>query len=788
MVKANKNKSSASADKTTSKKVTSSIALHHAVSRGKRSLVFLLKILLAMLSILAFYVIYLDAKVRDKFEGQRWQVPVQVFGKIIDLQAGDKFDLKNIVYLLKSTEYAKVDYVTQPGEFALSQNRIIIYRRAFDFGHGLSEAKKFTVDFSEGQVSHVFQDSTAIDKIKLEPFLVDRIVPENKQDRILVSLQSVPENFLDALLLVEDRDFYYHLGISPFGILRAFYQNLRAGRTVQGGSTLTQQLVKNMYLSREKTLWRKVNEAIIALLVEYHYSKDQLLEAYINEVYLGQNYAHGVYGFGLAAQFYFGKAIAQLNFAEMATLIAVIKGPSYYDPWRYAERTKTRRDLVLRLMFKHEQLTKSEFISALQTSLNVRQKRKLNSNKKKFPAYLQLVKREIAQHVGTENQTEGMRVFTNFSIYSQQLLEQTVAEQLISLSKKSTHSLQAAMVVTEINSGEIKALVGGKKSGYAGFNRALNAKRPIGSLIKPAIYLAALERYEEFQLGSTLNDEAIRIVEDNGKVWQPNNYDGQYRGQVTLIDALVYSLNIPTVNLGIKVGLDNVADAMHLLGYPEDIVLRPSMLLGALNMSPYQVNQFYLPIANQGQHVKGHVLDKVVSAQGETLWQFRAINTAYFSQQASFLLDYALSKVTEVGTAKSLTWRLKNKTMAGKTGTTNEQRDSWFVGYDGQHLVTTWLGRDDNKPTDFTGSSGALVLFSDFMKKQGVTNKKSQLPSGVDIVGFEQLSGFANQIRCPSNRKYPAIIDGLSYRNYCSEEKQKVSPKKTNWFQNLFSR
>jgi penicillin-binding protein 1B len=399
-----------------------------------------------------------------------------------------------------------------------------------------------------------------------------------------------------------------------------------------------------------------------------------------------------------------------------------------------------------------------------------------------------LVKREIAQHLDAEQQTEGMRVFTTFSVYSQQLLEQTVAEQLVLLSKKPAHSLQAAMVVTEINSGEIKALVGGKQSGYAGFNRALNAKRPIGSLIKPAIYLAALERYEQFQLASILADQAIKIVEDNGKVWQPNNYDGQYRGQVTLIDALVYSLNIPTVNLGMTVGLDNVADAMHLLGYPEDIVLLPSMLLGALNMSPYQVNQFYLPIANQGQHVQGHVIDKVVSAQGETLWQFSAVNTAYFSQQASFLLDYALSKVTEEGTAKSLTWRLKNKSLAGKTGTTNDQRDSWFVGYDGQHLVTTWLGRDDNKPTDFTGSSGALVLFSDFMKKQGVTNKETPLPPGVGDVSFEQSTGFANQIVCSSNQTYPAIMDGLSYVNSCSQEKQTVSEKKISWFKNLFSR
>lgn len=753
-------------------------------SRAKRILLFLLKIMLVLLSILLIYVIYLDAKVRDKFEGQRWQVPIQVYGKVNHLQIGGGFDIDELTHLLTVTEYSKVVKVKQPGQFSLSDRKLIIYRRAFAFADGLAKASKLTIVFAQGKVNQVFQDDEPVNTIKLEPLLIDRIVPKNNQDRVLVPLQSVPERFLDALLLVEDRNFYYHLGISPLGIIRALYQNVRAGRTVQGGSTLTQQLVKNMYLSRAKTFSRKINEAIMSLLVEYHYSKDQILEAYINEVYLGQNYANGIYGFGLAAQFYFAKGIEQLNVAEMATLIAVIKGPSYYDPRRSPERTKTRRDLVLRLMFKDDQLSKSAFISALQSPLQVVKKRQLTINNKKFPAYLQLVKQELAANLATGSHPQGLRVFTHFSIYSQQLAEQTVAEKLSTLSKNKQNSLQAAMVVADIRSGAIKAVVGGKKSGYAGFNRALDAQRPIGSLIKPAIYLAALERYEQFHLASILTDQPLEIVEDNGKVWQPKNYDGKYRDQVTLIDALVKSLNIPTVNLGMAIGLDNVAEVMHLLGYPEDIVLRPSMLLGAVNMSPLQVNQFYLPIANRGHYVEAHAIDKVVSARGETLWQFTANNSAYFSEQATYLVDYALSRVTQQGTASSLTWRLNNKVIAGKTGTTNQQRDSWFVGYDDQHLVTTWLGRDDNKPTEFTGSSGALVLFADFMKKQQVVDRQMPIPVGVAMTYFEKSTGLANNIECPTDQQYPAIISGLAYQDDCQ---QIETIKKRRWWQKLFS-
>lgn len=747
------------------------------------SLFFILKMTLLTVFVISLYSIYLDSKVRSKFEGQRWQVPVQVFGKLESYELGGQLNLTDLKHALLANRYKKVNFVQRPGEFALSKSRAIVFRRAFDFGAGIEGSKKITFDVSNNAIKALYLDDIAVKQVILEPLLLDRILPESKEDRVLVSLEAVPEELLDTLLLVEDRDFYFHHGVSPLGILRALYQNLKAGRTVQGGSTLTQQLVKNMFLTRDKTIWRKVNEALMALILEYRYSKDQLLEAYINEVYLGQHYANGIYGFGLAAEFYFGKSIQSLDVEQMAMLIAQVKGPSYYDPWRFPERTLKRRDLVLRLMYQQEIIAQHEFERAVESPLSIRKNRRLAQQK--FPAYLQLVKAELSRHLSEYEQQSGVRVFTGFSITQQSALQASIDQQLPSLEQKTGSALQVAMVVSDFKSGAVRALIGGKEAGYAGFNRALHAKRPIGSLIKPAVYLAALERYQRFNLASLIEDKAITLSSEDGQAWKPKNYDGKYRGQVHLVDALASSLNIPTVNLGMQLGLDNIAQAIHLLGYSGDIITRPSMLLGALNMSPMEVNQLYLPLANRGSAEQSHAIERVVNADGETLWQFEAQEQQIISTQAAYLLDYALTKVATSGTARSLAWRLKDKSLAGKTGTTNEQRDSWFVGYDNELLVTTWLGRDDNKPTKLTGSSGALVLFAEFMKKTGAQSRLAIVPQSVELVRFDNKSGRAVSQACDNSQLLPAVTNGLIYESEC-EYDAKQAKKKKSWFEKIF--
>ncbi|MBL4942095.1 MAG: penicillin-binding protein 1B [Colwellia sp.] len=761
-----------------------------ALSWPRRIIVTTAKLVLTLIFTLAIFTIYLDAKVQKTFEGQRWQVPAQVYGQIENLRIDQTVNLAHLAQSLQINDYQKVNTVFEPGQYAQSTNQMIIYRRTFDFpprnSISSTAAIKLTINSAKGKITHLFRDDMPVSALQLEPILLARLVPDNKEDRVLIALENIPTQLLDTLLLIEDRGFYHHQGISPLAILRALVNNIRAGRTVQGGSTLTQQLVKNMFLTRDRTLTRKIKEAMMALIIEVRYSKDQLLEAYVNEVYLGQHYANGIYGFGLAAKFYFGKTIAEINNAQIALLVAQVKGPSYYDPWRHSNRAKQRRDLVLRLMFEQNLLSVAAFEQAVDSPLSIRKNRRFNAQP--YPAYMQLVKQELNQYLTSYQQKKGIRVFTGFSHLAQQRLEDTVTDQLAQLEQKyQQKKLQVAMIVTDIASAEVRALIGDRQSGYAGFNRAINAKRPVGSLIKPAIYLAALERYEQFNFATLLADQPITLTSElgeskKGKKWQPKNYDGKYRQQVPLIDGLVQSLNIPTVNLGIALGLNNVAEAIHLLGFDENIVKRPSMLLGAINMSPWQINQMYLSLANQGYIEQAHMVNTITSNKGEILWQFVPTRQQIISTNGAFLIDYALTQVTKTGTAKSLAWRLKTHQVAGKTGTSNDLRDSWFIGYDNKHLVTTWLGKDDNKPTGLTGSSGALLLFSDFMKKQGVVNKSSNKPDAVMMTLFEQKTGHAVGSECEATISYPAISAGIVKQQSCLKEKV----DQRSWFEKFF--
>ncbi|QBG35739.1 penicillin-binding protein 1B [Litorilituus sediminis] len=738
------------------------------------------KLMLALLFALTIFLIYLDAKVVKTFEGQRWQVPAQVYGQVPMLTINDQAAITAIANDLKLNGYKKVAKVREAGEFAQSARRLIVYRRAFDFPSGFSDEAKITIDVEKQRIADLWLDGLPVDNVQLEPKLLARLVPNNKEDRVLVSLEQVPSLLIDTLLLVEDRDFYHHHGVSPLAIIRALYRNLQAGRTVQGGSTLTQQLAKNMFLTRERSLTRKLQEAFMAIILELRYSKDQLLEAYINEVYLGQHYANGIYGFGLAANFYFGKELPELTGADIALLVGQAKGPSYYDPWKHGKRAKQRRDLILKLMFEQNLLSKNHYIAAIESPLTVRENRRFNQQN--YPAYLQLVKQELNELLDTSVQRAGIRVFTGFSHSSQQQLEQAVAKQLPTLEKNYKQAnLQAAMVVTDIASGEVRALLGSRESGYAGFNRAMHAKRPIGSLIKPAIYLAALERYEQYNFATVLADKPVTFKNDSGDKWQPKNYDGKYRQQVSLYSALINSLNIPTVNLGMDLGLEQIAEVMQVLGYEQEFTIRPSMLLGAINMSPLEVNQLYLPLADQGNYKASHSVVSIHTLSGETLWQYQQVSEQRLSKHAAYLLDYALTAVTKEGTAKSLTWRVPDGQLAGKTGTSNQLRDSWFVGYDDKHLVTTWIGKDDNKPTGLTGSSGALVLFADFIKREGVVDHQSVAPDSIATVLFEQQTGRAVKANCDNTAAYPAVAAGIKIEEGCLQEKPKMS-----WLERIF--
>ena len=745
----------------------------------KPVLVFLLKFSLAVSVLLGAYLIYLDAKVGKQFEGQKWRLPVQVYARPFALEPDARISKQHLVNTLTLLGYRRTNIARYPGEFEVGSRAVRLIRRPFTFVDGPEPAQDVRVGFGRYGIDYLETGKTGegLAFLRLDPLQIGRLTLNYSEDRELLPLQEIPESLIDTLLLVEDRDYYHHHGVSPMAILRALVTNIKAGRTVQGGSTLTQQLVKNMFLTSERTLWRKLNEALISLVLDYRYSKDQLLEAYLNEIYLGQQGPRGIHGFGLASRFYFAKPVNELAPHEYATLVGLIKGPSFYNPRRHPERALKRRDLILRLMLENNLLDSVAYEREVAQPLGLRTQGR--ESKERYPAYLDLVRRELRDLLSDKAYEQGIRVFTGLDPVLQEDMESAVTKVMPGLDKRSGGKpLENAMVAVDIDTARVTAMVGARKMKYRGFNRALDAKRQVGSVIKPAVYLAALEQYDRFTLASRLKDEPLSMKTGAAKRWSPKNYDKKYRGEVALIDALTNSYNIPTVNLGLKVGVGAVVDMAEALGAPRDRLPElPAVMLGAADMSPFEVSQFYHTLANDGQYRPLHAVTHITDAQGQLLYVFNAEEKIRVSPQAAYLVNYALHQVTREGTSKALAKIFPKVNFAGKTGTTNDKRDSWFVGYDSQMLVASWVGRDDNSPTRLTGASGALKLFIELERNLEPKSRNNLPPSGVAQTAFSQDTGLPLRGDCAQTRDLPAIARGLPQAQVCESE---------GFFQRLF--
>jgi len=669
---------------------------------------------LALTAFMVIMGIYFDKKIERKLDGSAWTLPAQVYARPLILEKGQSLTQKSLIAELRLLNYRPVKIVRSAGQFSVDNHQVQLFRRSFDFPDGIEHNEKISVHFVDNKVASLRNaDQQEILSFRLDPLLLSRLHSDHIEDRVFVPFEKIPDLFIDTLLLMEDRDYYHHQGVSPFAIARAFLVNFKAGHTVQGGSTLTQQLAKNLFLTQKRSLWRKFQEAYIAVLMDYKYSKDKLLEAYLNEVYLAQNGKTGVYGIGLASDFYFARPINELRIEQVALLVAIIKGPSYYNPRRNPQRALKRRDLVLRMMVENGLINSNDYKYAVSDSLRLSEKSALNQRAN--PAFISFLYRELAQQVPSAvRKSSGLHIFTSIDPVAQQNAEFAVQKGLAKVDENNRQSLQAAMVISDRKQAELRAIVSGRDVKFSGFNRALDADRPIGSLVKPAVYLTALEA--GYELDATLNDREIVLKNSTGQRWKPKNYDRKFRGQVSFEEALYKSLNVPTVNLGMQVGLSNVIHSLHQLGVKEKIKAYPSLVLGSVSLSPFEVAQMYQPITMQGRYRSLQMIRTIAAKEGELLYR-RANNISpRFSPTAVKKLTTTLHKVTTEGTARSLRWRNPGQTFAGKTGTTNNLKDSWFVGFDEQEVVTTWVGRDDNKSAKLTGSSGALVLFSSYMK------------------------------------------------------------------------
>ena len=721
----------------------------------------LLKLSLVFAVLMGIFGIYLDSQVKERFEGQKWALPALVYSRPLELFPGQKLSHAQMLRELQLLNYRKVASPSRPGEYAVANNRIEIHRRTFNFSDGAEPARRILLTFSGQRLQRMQNPGNGreLGYARMDPVLLDRLNVEKREDRLLVRLDQVPELLKTALLTVEDRDFYEHDGVSPLAILRALVVNIKAGRTVQGGSTLTQQLAKNFFLTQDRSLWRKVQEAYMALIIDFRYEKDEILEAYLNEVYLGQNGGQGVYGFGLASYFYFGLPLNELNPDQMALMVALVKGPSYYDPWRNAERAQDRRDLVLRLLANDGHIDRETYERASNAPLQLIERGRMGYGR--TPAFMGMLRQELQERFGADFlRQNGLKIFSSLDPIAQHSAEQAIVEQLKQLRANTKKpDLEAAMVVTNWRKGEVSAVVGGADPSFAGFNRALAARRPIGSLIKPPIYAEALAN--GFTLGSAIKDQPISLRSAGGQVWRPNNYDRKFRGQVMLVDALAKSLNVPTVNLGMAVGLDKVIEGLKRMGVRQPIPAYPSLMLGTLELTPLEVNQLYLTLANQGLYQPLTSIRAIQDDQGELLYQHNAKATQVLDPDAGYLALYAMTRVVGGGTAAHLAARFPNRVMAGKTGTTNDLRDAWYAGLDNEELASVWVGRDDNGVTGLTGASGALRVYSRYLDSRGVDSLELNAPAGINQVNFAYSDGMPADPRCEQTRLLPAKTAGM---------------------------
>ena len=688
-----------------------------ARSRAKRQYAGYL--LLVLLAAGAIYLGYLNHLINARFEGDTWALPSRVYARALELFPGLALTSDQLEYELGLSSYLRVDAEPLPGQYRRLGESIELHARAFEFSSGLQPARLLQVFFDEQRVAALTDSTSGVDLplFRLPPVIIGSYYPGNDEDRLLLAENEVPARLVNALIAVEDRKFYRHHGIDPRAIARALLVNLEAGKTVQGGSTLTQQLAKNMFLTPERSLLRKINEAFMALLLELRFSKQTILTAYINEVFLLQQNRIAIHGFARASRMLFRRSVDHLEAQHLALLVGMVKGPSRYNPFKSPGRALERRNLVLRIMFQQGLLEEREFDVAIAAPLGIVDRL---PGVNPFPAYLDLVKRQLqTSYSADELSRRGLRVFTAFDPLMQRNLELGLAR---GLSRFNQPELQAAVIMADYLNGDIQALVSDREADFPGFNRALMAQRPIGSLIKPLLLYSLLQG--ELTLASKVRDEPIRIRQSDGKVWEPRNYDRELHGETSLYQAFIHSYNLPFVQLGVDGGLEALAQDLDRIKLLKHDVVYPSMLLGTTAMSAYEVGQMYQVIANNGYFTPLTTIRSVSDQQYRNLERVPLESHKLFDQARVLQVQRAMIGVAESGTASYLAQRFPGRSLAGKTGTTTAARDSWFAGFSRRLLTVVWLGRDDNKPINLTGASGALRVWSDIMEAQGFESFK----------------------------------------------------------------
>jgi penicillin-binding protein 1B len=697
------------------------------------------------------------------FEVRRLSLPTRIYTDFTPLRPGVAISRDALRERLDRLGYREEEVADEPGEYSLADGVFAIQIRSFQHPQGERPVLPVRLTFDGGAIGTVQgPDGSPVETAALEPELLASIMGDRLENRRPVTLDQIPQHVQDAVIVTEDVRFWQHPGVDPVGIFRALFRNVRARGVAEGGSTLTQQLVKNYYLTNEQTMRRKIVEAFMSVILDAKYSKREILEAYLNDIYLGRSRSISILGVGQASRHFFGKPVSEVSIAEAALLAGVIRSPNNYSPFTAPEVAMRRRSTVLGQMLKEEKITREQYEEAMEEPLPDKpsnERTELGS----VPFYVDRVMQEMRVHYGVKDvEGRGLAIYTAIDLQAQEEATRALRAGLANLEKSSSRlrrsedPLEGAIIVVDVPTGEIRALVGGRDYERSQFNRVLHAKRQVGSLFKPFVFLAAFEpslSNQNITPATLVNDTRFILKRRFSKDWSPRNYNEDYRGVTTVHQALVHSLNSASVRLGLATGIGASVRAAKALGIETELPDVPSLVLGSVEIPPIEMAESFTTIARLGSRVPLRAVRYVASERGRPIGGGEIEPVQVFPARAVYLTVSIMEDVIDRGTAGSAR-RTFRKTAAGKTGTTNDRRDAWFVGFTPQTLALTWVGFDDNKPTGLSGSSGAVPIWARLMRAvtEGQADRPFPVPQGISFAPVDVQSGGLATVYCPSNQ------------------------------------
>jgi penicillin-binding protein 1B len=724
------------------------------------------------------YVGYTYLIITKKFDSsRRWDLPSRIYSDATPIVPGMTIPRALLEPKLNHAGYHEVSVrVTNPGEYRYAGGSLEIYLQNFEYPDIEFRALPVTIEMDGGTVRavHRLDDGAALRGIRIEPELITSIYNNEMEDRLPVSIDSVPKVVSEAIISTEDKNFYHHQGISIRGTLGALMTDIRNKNISHGGSTLTQQLIKNFYLNPERSWGRKGHEALMAVLLEARYNKKQILEAYLNEIYLGQNGAVQISGVEQASQVYFGKHVTYLTLPEAATLAGIIRSPNVLSPLAHPDRAKGRRDTVLQLMKEQGYITEAEYAQAVASPLTTA---RFPKTSRSAPFFVDLVLKQLKEtYPETQLRTEGLRIFTTLDTIMQRSAEQALDSGIESLGKhysylrNSPTPLEGVVLTIQPGTGYVKALVGGRSYSKTQFNRAIQARRQPGSLFKPFVYATAMDPargQQAFTAATVLDDSPISIRSGNA-VWTPQNYDLKFHGQVPVREALAHSYNIPAVRAAMNAGIPNVIKTAATIGIESHLEPYPSVSLGSFEVTPLEIAYAYSAFANLGVKAEPISILAVSTREGKLLESREVKMKRVAPASVCYVMNDILKDVFNYGTASKARLAGFTRPFAGKTGTTSSYRDAWFIGYSPRILSLVWLGFDDGHSVRLAGGDACVPIWTVNMNRVGglIPDVDWKRPEDVVERQIDPQSGMLATPYCPQT-KNEVFVAGTEPTSVC---------------------